>query len=76
MAEIKRIENKIETGVLSIQKENELIEKVGELGKKLKKIRKMKKIKEEAHKLKNKAKECHEKVLTLAKNHRNIMKRC
>lgn len=67
MAEIKRIENKIETGVLSIQKENELIEKVGELGKKLKKIRKNEKIKEEAHKLKNKAKECHEKVLTLAK---------
>ncbi|SCM55822.1 Phosphoserine phosphatase [Methanothermobacter wolfeii] len=64
--EIKRIDKIIETRVLDINKENELVKTANELRKKLMKIQEDQEVREKAMELKKKSEEYHEKVVSLS----------
>ncbi len=61
--EIKRLEKTIETRVLNIKKENELVNKVTDLRKKLQDMNEDEKIQKEALELKEKSESYHDKVV-------------
>jgi phosphoserine phosphatase len=64
--EIKRIDKIIETRVLDINKENELVKTANELRKKLMKIQEDDETREKALELRKKSEEYHEKVVALS----------
>ena len=65
-AEIKKIDKTIETKVLDIRKENELVKRVSDLTKQLKKIQNDEEEEKTANKLKEKSEEYHQKVVELS----------
>jgi phosphoserine phosphatase len=64
--EIKRLEKTIETRVLDIRKENELVKKVTDLRKELQVMQENEETREEAVELKEKSEEYHNKVVELS----------
>ena len=65
-AEIKKIDKIIETRVLDIKKENQLVKNANDLRKELAEIKEDDKVKEEAAELKKKSEEYHAKVVELS----------
>ena len=65
-AEIKKIDKIIETRVLDIKKENQLVKNANDLRKELAEIKEDDKVKEEAAELKKKSEEFHAKVVELS----------
>ena len=65
-AEIKKIDKIIETRVLDIKKENQLVKSANDLRKELAEIKEDDKVKEEAAELKKKSEEYHAKVVELS----------
>ena len=65
-AEIKKIDQIIETRVLDIKKENQLVKNANDLRKELAEIKEDDKVKEEAAELKKKSEEFHAKVVELS----------
>ena len=65
-AEIKKIDMIIETRVLDIKKENQLVKNANDLRKELAEIKEDDKVKEEAAELKKKSEEYHAKVVELS----------
>ena len=65
-AEIKKIDQIIETRVLDIKKENQLVKNANDLRKELAEIKEDDKVKEEAAELKKKSEEYHAKVVELS----------
>lgn len=65
-AEIKKIDKTIQTKVLDIRKENELVKRVSDLTKKLKKIQEDEEQEKAAEDLKEKSEEYHQQVVELS----------
>lgn len=76
--EIEKIDKIIETRVLDIKKENQLVKNANDLRKKLNEVKEDDKVKEEAQELKGESEEHHQKVVELSaaaqEAHENMIK--